>query len=166
MHSHVQRQAMADAGKGFLPLIREYAKAGYSRTETAHLLGYASHPAFLRLLRRNGLADIFRHGMESVGAKRAREYRKGRDTPALRRAREKRQYPHVTYNGVSDTYAGHARRLGLNYKTVMNRKYLKPGDLDYIFSGRAHDNGAGKSKPNHAWRNQSVKTRDGASDKR
>jgi len=146
----IQKQVAREAGMSFERVVKRYADAGHSMTETALLLGYSSRAAFLRLCRRHGYADWFNYGQDTIGAQQGRAGRRGQDTDALQRARQRVQYPTVEYQGIHDTYAGHARRLGLALKTVRNRSYRRPHDLDYIFSVRSHTRPP--RNDSHPWR--------------
>mgnify|MGYP001120848885 CR=1 FL=1 len=137
MSGYRQMELAQEAGCSFEQLVRRYAEAGHSISETAHLLEY-TRSAFFRLCDRHGWRGWFRHGTDSVGAQRGRHLRAGVDTPALRAARARRGYPTVEYRGVRDTWAGHARRLGIPAKTMYRRKYARPGDLEYIFYTGRH----------------------------
>jgi hypothetical protein len=147
---HKQQQIAKEAGKSFISVVKDYAKAGHSITETGVLLGY-SHSAFRRMCQRHGWDDWFCRGEDSLGAKRSRESRIGRDTEGLKRARELVKYDTVIVNGVADTYAGHARRVGLSTSTVYKRKARKPDDLSYIFSTGSHVRPPDSNR-GHVWR--------------
>lgn len=147
---HKQQQIAMEAGKSFISVVKDYAGQGHSVTETGILLGYG-HSAFWRLCKRQGWLGWFAKGEASIGAKRAREIRKGQDTPAMRAARNRVSYATVTVDGIADTYAGHARRLGIPVRTIYSRKRQRPDDLEYIFATRSHVRPP-KSNRGHTWR--------------
>ena len=58
---------------------------------------------------------------------------------ALRLASDKNHnYIRIEYLGVTDTLAGHARRLGLSRMTVYKRNKRQPGDWAYVFADGKH----------------------------
>lgn len=148
-YGYRQMELAREAGCSFEQLVRRYAAAGHSINETAHLLAY-NRTALYRMCDRHGWRHLFRQGQSSIGAQRARESRRGVDTPALQACRAKRRYPTVVYQGIEDTWTGHARRLGIPQKTMFGRKYDRPGDLDYIFHTGSHVHSPDNSR--HSWR--------------
>lgn len=147
-----QRQIAREAGKSFESVVRDYAKQGYSMTGAARMMGY-DPGGFRKLCDRYGWREWFQTGAYTRLDLERHEAQRGKFTPNLQRAIERRKWPTVEYQGIRDTYAGHARRLGLKLRTVYNRKYKRPGDLGYIFSTRSHV----KPPPNnrrHPWRNK------------
>ena len=150
MTAKIQQQVAKESGKSFQSVVKDYADQGYGMTETATLLGYKSHSAFIRLCDRHGWRDWFKYGEATNGAKEGRKRRRGIDTPALKAARDKIKYPTVEYKGVHDTMAGHCRRLGVSYRTAKHRQERRPDDMAYILSTRFHS-----TTPNntgHMWR--------------
>lgn len=151
----IQSKVAREAGKSFELVVRDYANLGHSMTETAALLGYSSHKSFVQLCDRHGWREWFLTGDDTIGGKRARAERRGMSTPGTRRATriallQNPMYQPFEYQGVVDTWTGHAKRLGISVHTVRSRKRVKPEDLDYIFSKRLHTKQP--STKNHIWR--------------
>ncbi len=150
-----QSRIAKEAGKSFESVVKDYANLGHSIHETAILLGYSDHVCFFRLCDRHGWRDWFKKGEETIGAKRAREKRRGMSTPGTRRAAriallKNPNYRPFEYQGVIDTWTGHAKRQGVPIATVRKRKKRRPGDLDYIFSKRSHHKPRPMGK-DHPW---------------
>lgn len=155
MKKDIQSAVAREAGKSFETVVRDYARLGHSMTETALLLGYAHHKAFIKLCERHGWTGWFRRGDDTVGGQRARESRRGSCSPAQRKAahsalKKNPHYQPFEYRGVMDTWAGHSKRIGISVHTVRQRKRRRPGDMDYIFSLRSHS--MLPSTKNHFWR--------------
>ena len=148
-YAHKQQAIARESGKSFQSVVKDYADQGHSIHGTAVMLDY-SQAAFRRLCIRHGWCEWFAKQQDSVLAKEARKSRRGSDTSALKAAREKRGYPTVTYQGITDNYAAHARRLGISVSTLYKRKDRRPGDLEYIFAVRSHVRPPDNS--NHKWR--------------
>lgn len=149
-YAHKQREIARESGMSFERVVKGYAEEGYSMSRTAYLLDY-NRSSFIRLCDRHGWREWFVSGQECKGAVEARQSRRGKDTPALAKARGKRSYETVQHDGINDTYAGHARRLGLSVRTVYNRARRRPGDFEYIFSCNNHV--TSPCNKNHHWRN-------------
>ena len=126
-------------GLPFWDVVTGFADDGYSATATAGILGYAAPGPFLRLLDRHGMRDAFNQGQDTLIAQEARQSRRGVCSDAARDACRRASAANPTYkrirmHGVTDTLAGHARRLGINARTAYKRSYRRPGDWDYIFA--------------------------------
>lgn len=145
-----QKQISREAGKSFESVVRDYAEQGYSMTGAARLMGY-DPGGFRKMCHRNGWIGWFATGPYTRLSVERYQEQKGKFTPNLKRALERRKWPTVEYQGIHDTYSGHARRLGIKQRTMFNRKRVRPDDLDYIFSKKSHV----KPPPDnsrHVWR--------------
>lgn len=125
-----RRSVMAEVedffGQPFWDVVKGFAADGESIVATAAILGYASHSSFDRLLTRHGKKHWFRPGVETNGFQSAQASRKGVTTPAMRAAalnagRHSPTYVWLELDGIMDTVAGHARRVGISRCTVYNR---------------------------------------------
>jgi hypothetical protein len=150
-----QREIAKEHGMSFPAVVRLYAEAGHSMTETALILE-RDPAAFRRLCQRQGWEDLFKRGEDSVASKQARADRRGVCTDGLRSACKAASdanplYQWVTLDGVTDTITGHARRLGIPIGTVRNRQRVRPGDWSYVFATKSHVRPPGTQ--NHRWRN-------------
>jgi hypothetical protein len=150
-----QREIAKEHGMSFPAVVRLYAEAGHSIHDTALILE-RDPAAFRRLCQRQGWESLFKRGEDSVASKQARADRRGVCTDGLRSACKAASdanpvYQWVTLDGVTDTLAGHARRLGLAYSTVVKRNKRRPGDWSYVFAQRSHVKPPGTQ--GHKWRN-------------
>lgn len=145
-----QQSIAEEFGLPFWEVVKGFADDGETIHATAGILDY-SHSAFRRLVERHGRADWFVTGQDGATAQDAREARRGRCTPALKAATQAASdsnptYYRITWGGVTDTIAGHCRRIGLPYKTAINRNRVRPGCWDHVFSTRSHRKGPPKGK--------------------
>ena len=135
----VMEEVEQEFGLPFWEVVQGFADDGYSATATAELLGYAGPTSFLRLLGRHGKRELFRKGQDTAFALDARASRVGKCSEAMRAACRRASaanpcYRRIEWQGVTDTIAGHARRLGINPRTAYKRSYRRPGDWEYIFA--------------------------------
>lgn len=147
--------AESEYGMPFKDILQAFANDGESMTATAHILGYGGHHALIRIARKLGIA--FPKGTQSVGAMSARKAAKS--TPArlaaIRLASAANpSYKRIELDGIVDTVAGHARRVGIPYRTALCR--LRAGRTpeeafkrtSYVTQPKNH---------NHTWRQQIAK---------
>lgn len=113
----------------FDEIVKGYADAGESMSATGVILGY-SDQAFRELVRREGWVDWFKPGAQSNGTKAHPGVpmsqlkamgRKG-GLASAKYAHERNRRHHVLFNGTLDTLVGHAKREGVNIKTVYARR--------------------------------------------
>ena len=141
--SNPKQRAIADEfGIPFWDVVRGFADDGLSIKATADVLEY-SHSAFRRLMERHGKKHWFKVGHDSLVPQQEMADRRGRCSPALREALrlasdKNPNYIRIEYRGVTDTLAGHARRLGLSCSTVYKRHERRPMDLAYVFADGKH----------------------------
>jgi hypothetical protein len=150
-----QREIAREHGMSFPAVVRLYAEAGHSMTDTAKILE-RDPGAFRRLCQRQGWDALFKRGEASVASKQARADRRGVCTDGLRIACKAASdvnpvYQWVTLGSITDTLTGHARRLQIPIGTVRNRHRRRPGDWDYVFAQRIHVKPPGTQ--GHHWRN-------------
>jgi hypothetical protein len=150
-----QREIAKEHGMSFPAVVRLYAEAGHSMTDTAKILE-RNPEAFRRLCQRQGWESLFKRGQDSIGAQQARVERRGVCTDGIRSACKAASDANpgchwVTWGGVTDTITGHARRLQIPIGTVRNRQRRRPGDWDYVFATKSHVRPPGTQ--GHHWRN-------------
>jgi hypothetical protein len=150
-----QREIAKEHGMSFPAVVRLYAEAGHSMTDTAKILE-RDPGSFRRLCQRQGWDALFKRGEASIGAQQARVERRGVCTDGLMSACKAASdanplYQWVTLGSITDTLTGHARRLGMPVGTVRNRQRRRPGDWDYVFAQRSHVKPPGTQ--GHHWRN-------------
>ena len=143
MRSSIARQVEQEYGEPFWDVVRGFAADGHSVHATAGLLGYASDTPFRRLIARHGVQINFASAQESVFQVEARIDRRGKCTAGQRRAAQAASlsnpgYKRVALFGITDTLAGHAKRIGLSRSTMYKRWARRPDDLEYVFSIKAH----------------------------
>jgi hypothetical protein len=136
-------------GEPFWDVVAGYAADGHSVQSTAELLGYASGTPFRRLIARHGVTIQFASAQDSVFQKEARINRRGKCSPQLSDALKKASaanptYIYLDYKGVTDTLAGHARRLGIPMGTVRNRYRVNKDPAHVFFAGSHVDVPTGK----------------------
>jgi hypothetical protein len=158
-----QREIAKEHGMSFPAVVRLYAEAGHSMTDTAKILE-RDPGAFRRLCQRQGWESLFKRGEDSIGAQQARVERRGVCTDGLRSACNAASdanpgYQWVTWGGVTDTLAGHSRRLGVAYSTVVKRNRRRPGDWGYVFATKSHVRPPGTD--GHKWRNLVIRKHPG-----
>ena len=142
MSSPKQRAIADEFGLPFWDVVKGFADDGLSVKATGDVLGY-SHGAFRRLMERHGKKHWFKVGHDSLVPKQEKAERRGQCSPALREALRAARaanpcYIRIEYRGVTDTLAGHARRLGLSRRTVYKRNKRRPGDWAYVFADGKH----------------------------
>lgn len=117
----------SEYGQPFWDVVRGYADDGESMQATAEILGM-SPGSFRQLVRRNGKRGWFVDRSECNSTVAYNESRKGKPFPggelALKRAvKRRRDVRWITRDGITDTLAGHCRRIGISYSTVTKRLY-------------------------------------------
>ena len=122
-----QRTVAAEYGQPFWEVVKGYADDGESMQATAEILGM-SPGSFRHLVRRNGKRGWFVDRNQCNGTIAFHESRKGKPFPggelASKRAVERRRDVRwITRGGITDTLAGHCRRIGISYSTVTKRLY-------------------------------------------
>ena len=142
MSSSKQQAIAVEFGMPFWDVVKGFAGDGLSIKATADVLEY-SHSAFRRLMERHGKKYWFKVGQDSLIPKQEKAERRGQCSPALRDALraasdKNPNYIRIEYRGVTDTLAGHARRLGLSRRTVYKRNKRRPGDWSYVFADGKH----------------------------
>ena len=142
MTSSKQRAIADEFGLPFWEVVKGFADDGLSVKATADVLEY-SHTAFRRLVERHDKKHWFKVGHNSLVPQQERAERRGKCSPALREALRlasaaNPNYIRIEYRGVTDTLAGHSRRLGLSRRTVYKRNKRRPGDWAYVFAGGKH----------------------------
>lgn len=143
MRSLIAKQVEQEYGEPFWDVVRGFAADGHSVHSTAELLGYASDTPFRRLIARHGVDIKFASAQESVFQVEARIDRRGKCTPKQKMATNTASlanpaYKRVELFGITDTLAGHAKRIGLSRSTMYKRYARRPHDLEYVFSVKAH----------------------------
>lgn len=113
----VIRAVEAEFGEPFWDVVRGLAEQGCSRREAAAVLGYCSDVSFRRLLSRHPEQVIPWPPRNSSAL--FREAGKARAAKAL--AARNRNQRTLSYDGILDSLAGHARRAGLNPHAVYAR---------------------------------------------
>jgi len=149
MESNKRQEIAKEHGMPFKETIKGYADMGYSMTMTAKIVGF-SVSSFIRLCDARDWRHWFKTAHDCLGHKEGYEYRKGQFTEAQRKSLIKARkinprYITLEYRGITDTFAGHAKRYNINLKTAYNRRYkcnkeLNQKDLDYIFNPKKHPN--------------------------
>ena len=142
MTSLKQRAIADEFGLPFWDVVKGFADDGLSVKATADVLEY-SHSAFRRLAERHGKKHWFKVGHDSLVPKQEKAERRGKCSPALREAlvlasSKNPNYIRIEYRGVTDTLAGHARRLGLSHSTVYKRNKRRPEDWAYVLADSKH----------------------------
>lgn len=130
-------------GEPFWDVVRGFADDGHSIHATAGLLGYASDTPFRRMIKRHGVKIKFASAQDSVFQAEARIDRRGKCTAGQRQAAQlaslaNPSYKRVEIFGITDTLAGHAKRIGLSRTTMYKRYARRPDDLEYVFSVKSH----------------------------
>ena len=118
-----------DSGQPFEEIVRLHAKEmQVTMHEASVLLGYASHSAFIRLCRKRGWDKWFA-GNKPRKAERVYSRKHSMGSPSA---------IYLELDGITDTLAGHARRLGIPINTVYGRQARRPGDWSYVFCKVKH----------------------------
>lgn len=119
-----------DTGQPFEEIVKLYAKElQVTMHEAALLLGYSSHSAFIRLCRKRGWDKWFA-GNKPRKAERVYSRKHSMGSPSA---------IYLELDGITDTLAGHARRLGIPKDTVYGRQARRPGDFEYVFRKVKHN---------------------------
>ncbi len=119
-----------DTGQPFEEIVNLYAKElQVTMHEAALLLGYSSHSAFIRLCRKRGWDKWFA-GNKPRKAERVYSRKHSMGSPSA---------IYLELDGITDTLAGHARRLGIPKDTVYGRQARRPGDFEYVFRKVKHN---------------------------
>ncbi len=142
MPRSIIREVEEEYGEPFWDVVAGYAADGHSIHSTADMLGYASDTPFRRLITRHGITIKFASAQESVFQKEARLNRRGNCSPSLTAALKKASaanptYIQINHNGVTDTLAGHSRRLGMSLSTIRKR-YAVNKDPEHVFFKGSH----------------------------
>lgn len=150
MTHKLRMQIAEEFDQPFADVIKGFADDGYSIGGTARILEYPE-TSFRTYVNAKGWACWFwvdpGHCKNKLDALRNREMTDKWRESCQRNAQKKAHQ--ITYNGVTDSLAGHCRRLGINRRTVRGRLERRPGDYDYAFSPGYHENPrmTGKGKP-------------------
>lgn len=124
----VIKEVERDTGRPFVETVKFYAEQGHTAHDTAYLIGYKAHSAFLRLLKRKGWREWFANGKPvKVVKDRYPGLITGGDINAIK----------VEFEGIVAPLGQHADRLGLPRTTVYPR-YRKNKNLNYVFSKHSH----------------------------
>lgn len=124
-----RRRIEDEYGQPFADIVKGYADEGESMSATGIILGY-SDQAFRELVRREGWVGWFRPGTQSNGRKNhpgapmdhIRAMGRKGGLASAKYAHERNRRHRVLHNGTLDTLLGHARRQGINVKTVYARR--------------------------------------------
>jgi hypothetical protein len=140
MPRSIIREVEEEYGEPFWDVVAGYAADGHSIHSTADMLGYASDTPFRRLIARHGVTIKFAGAQESVFQKEARANRLGRcsnaQLAATRAASAANQtYIQIKHNGVTDTLAGHSRRLEMSLSTIRKRYAVNKDPAHVFFKG-------------------------------
>ena len=126
-------------GESFWDVVRGYAEDGHSKYAISGILGYASYPSFIRLIKRHKIDIEFVKGSDSIFSKEEKESRLGKCTDAqlaniAKLCGKNPNYLKIDYNGKIATLAQHARDYGIPERTVRGRYAKDSSDLDRVFS--------------------------------
>lgn len=126
-------------GQPFWDVVRGYAEDGHSKYAISGILGYASYPSFIRLIKRHKIDIEFVKGSDSIFSKEEKESRRGKCTDALlaqiaNLCGKNPKYLKIDYNGKIATLAQHARDCGIPERTVRGRYAKDSSDLERVFS--------------------------------
>lgn len=154
MNRSIIEQAEREFGAPFKDILQGFANDGESVHSTAFILGYSSTTALRRHVKRLGIEFV--KGSKSIGSIAAKK--ESGSTPARLKALKKASesnptYIRITVDGICDTMAGHARRLGLSVKTVYNRMYSGKTPEQALYTGSYVKQPA--SNKLHRWRKDS-----------
>lgn len=138
----VMNEVYWDSRKDFAQTVKEYAQQGYTMSAVANLLGYKSHSAFTRLCDKYSWRQWFSNSKPLPSNRIYNPEDAKRMTPP--------NAIFVEYQGIRDTLAGHAKRLGLSKSVIYRRRKERPDDWEYIFDKRKYV--PHSPKANHLWR--------------
>ncbi|MFA5387887.1 MAG: hypothetical protein WC322_05920 [Candidatus Paceibacterota bacterium] len=125
----IMREVEAETGELFEKTVRRYAEQGMTMTSASLILGYRGHGPFIRLCKKHGWTQWFENSKpQEYFREFPKEHHMGPPPASI----------YVEHDGITDTLAGHARRLGLSRYTVYHRRKKKPEDWHYIFYTRKH----------------------------
>ncbi len=124
-----RRRIEAEYNQPFADIVKGYADEGESMSATGIILGY-SDQAFRELVRREGWVGWFKPGPQSNGRKahpgapmdHIRAMGRKGGLASAKYAHERNRRHRVMFDGTLDTLLGHARRQGVNVKTVYARR--------------------------------------------
>ena len=139
MRRSVIDEVEQEYGEPFWDVVRGYAKDGHSKYAISEILGYASYPSFIRLIRRHKIDIEFVKGSDSIFAKEEKASRRGKCSDAqlahiAKLCGKNPTYLKIDYMGKVATLAQHARDLGIPERTVRGRYYKDSSDLSRVFS--------------------------------
>jgi len=147
-------RAQDEHGAPIEEVIRWYAEAGHSMAFTARALGFRV-TTFRDLVERMGLRPTFRPREKTLESMEGSRRVTRAVLESIQRAQQaaEKTIPRVEYQGIVDTYRGHAERLGVGLTKVRTRRRRRPGDLEYIFRRRHHQGNQYRPIPvGHPWR--------------
>lgn len=139
MARSVMDEVEQEYGEPFWDVVRGYAKDGHSKHAISEILGYASYPSFIRLIKRHKIDIEFVKGSDSIFSKEEKASRRGKCTDAqlahiAKLCGKNPNYLKIDYNGKIATLAQHARDYGIPERTVRGRYAKDSSDLDRVFS--------------------------------
>lgn len=139
MARSVMDEVEQEYGEPFWDVVRGYANDGHSKYAISEILGYASYPSFIRLIKRHKIDIEFVKGSDSIFSKEEKASRRGKCTDAqlahiARLCGKNPNYLKIDYNGKIATLAQHARDYGIPERTVRGRYAKDSSDLDRVFS--------------------------------
>ena len=139
MARSVMDEVEQEYGEPFWDVVRGYANDGHSKYAISEILGYASCPSFIRLIKRHKIDIEFVKGSDSIFSKEEKASRRGKCTDAqlahiAKLCGKNPNYLKIDYNGKIATLAQHARDYGIPERTVRGRYAKDSSDLDRVFS--------------------------------
>ena len=139
MARSVMDEVEQEYGEPFWDVVRGYANDGHSKYAISEILGYASYPSFIRLIKRHKIDIEFVKGSDSIFSKEEKASRRGKCTEAqlahiAKLCGKNPNYLKIDYNGKIATLAQHARDYGIPERTVRGRYAKDSSDLDRVFS--------------------------------
>ena len=139
MARSVMDEVEQEYGEPFWDVVRGYAADGHSKYAISEILGYASYPSFIRLIKRHKIEIEFVKGSDSIFSKEEKASRRGKCTDAqlahiAKLCGKNPNYLKIDYNGKIATLAQHARDCGIPERTVRGRYAKDSSDLDRVFS--------------------------------
>ena len=139
MARSVMDEVEQEYGEPFWDVVRGYAKDGHSKYAISEILGYASYPSFIRLIKRHKIDIEFVKGSDSIFSKEEKASRRGKCTDAqlahiAKLCGKNPNYLKIDYNGKIATLAQHARDYGIPERTVRGRYAKDSSDLERVFS--------------------------------
>lgn len=139
MARSVVSEVEQEFGELFWDVVRGYANDGHSKYAISEILGYASYPSFIRLIKRHKIDIEFVKGSDSIFSKEEKASRRGKCTDAqlahiAKLCGKNPNYLKIDYNGKIATLAQHARDYGIPERTVRGRYAKDSSDLERVFS--------------------------------